>query len=98
MKGLHLANGYSTNMTLHPTAGDKFTWYATYPYGVRVAWYKQAFETQPDLEDNVARIFGHVDNKNDFLWGYGSAHSDPADWSSTSAPYYTFWDYETYGN
>lgn len=97
MNGLHLANGYATDMTVTANAGQRFSAWAKAPYGVRVAWYRQAYDTQPNYEHNIARIFGHQNNVNDYLWGYGSAGTDPAPYSSANAASYIMWDYDAYG-
>lgn len=102
MQGLHLANGYATQMYVNAKSGERFAYWAKAPYGVRVAWYRQAYETQPDtLSDGghiIARTFGHQNNINDYLWGYGSSGSDPAPYSSTSSASYVVWDYDVYGH
>lgn len=101
MNGLHLANGYSTKMFVDPGSGSRFAAWANAPYGVRVAWYRQAYETQPNTLDTgahiIARTFGHVNNVNDYLWGYGNAGRDPAPYSPANAGSYVFWDYDVYG-
>lgn len=93
MYGLHLANGYATDMTITANAGNRFSAWAKAPYGVRVAWYRQGYDTQNSYDRNVARIFGHKNNVNDYLWGYGNAGSDPPTYTATTAVDYRIWDY-----
>jgi len=102
MHGLHLANGYATQMIVTSNGGRRFAYWAKAPYGVRVAWYRQAYDSQPDTLQSgahiVARVFGHRSNINDYLWGYGSAGTDPPDYSATTASDYRKWDYDVYGH
>lgn len=102
MRGLHLANGYATQMIVTSNGGARFAAWAKAPYGVRVAWYRQAYDSQPNTLSSggriIARTFGHRNNVNDYLWGYGSAGSDPPVYSSTTAGDYLRWDYDVYGH
>lgn len=102
MNGLHLANGYATKMTVNSGSGARFAAWATAPYGVRVAWYRQAYDTRDNTLDTgdhiIARTFGSVNNVNDYLWGYGNAGRDPAPYSAATAGNYTIWDYDVYGH
>jgi len=91
--GIHLINGYSTDMTITANAGQRFSYWATAPYGVRVAWYKYGYDTQNGAWQNTARTFGASASVNDYLWGYGSVSSDPSPYT-TNPSAYTYWDYK----
>lgn len=89
--GLHLANGYSTDMTITSNAGSRFSYWAKRPYGVRVAWYRYGQDTQRAIDENIARTFGANNSYNDYLWGYGSVSSDPPSYASSPSSY-GVWD------
>lgn len=95
--GVHLINGYSTDMTITANGGSQFASFARpsgsrQAYGVRVAWYKYGQQTQSGANLNVARTFGAKTAVNDYLWGYGSVSADPAAYSSATAANYAYWD------
>lgn len=95
--GIHLINGYATDMTITSNGGQAFADYAKpagsrQAYGVRVAWYKYGQLTQKPGDVNVARTFGAKTAVNDYLWGYGSVAADPPAYSSSTAGQYAYWD------
>lgn len=95
--GIHLINGYATDMTITSNGGAVFSDYAKpsgsrQAYGVRVAWYKAGQVTQKSADRNVARTFGAKTAVNDYLWGYGAVSADPPSYSSTNADKYAYWD------
>jgi len=89
--GVHLICGYSTDMTVYPNSGSRFAYWAKYPYGVRVAWYRYGKDTQQAIDQNIARTFGANASVNDYLWGYGSVSSDPPFYSNSPGSY-GIWD------
>jgi hypothetical protein len=91
MNGAHLMCGYATDMTVTTNGGAKFAEYAKAPYGVRVAWYKYGLATQAGANRNIARTFGAISAKNDYLWGYGPVSADPVKYTADPSAY-TYWD------
>jgi len=91
--GIHLINGYATDMTITANAGERFSYWAKQPYGVRVAWYRYGYDTQYGFNQNIARTFGATASYNDYLWGYGSVSSDPP-FYTTDPNAYSYWDYK----
>lgn len=91
--GVHLICGYATDMTVTANAGERFAYWAMHPYGVRVAWYKYGYDTQLVQHENIARIFGALASKNDYLHGYGDNSSDPLSYTSDPDSY-SYWDYK----
>jgi len=95
--GIHLINGYSTDMTITTSGGLIFASYAMplgtrQAYGVRVAWYKYGQATQNAADVNTARTFGAKTAVNDYLWGYGPVAVDPPPYSPATAGQYAYWD------
>lgn len=89
--GVHLICGYCTDMTVKPESGSRFAYWAKYPYGVRVAWYRYGKDTQIGSDYSIARTFGANASYNDYLWGYGSVSSDPPSYTSSPGSY-GYWD------
>jgi len=95
--GIHLLNGYCTDMTVTSDGGRKFAEFAMpapdrQAYGVRVAWYKYGKATQKGSDKNTVRTFGAKASYNDYLWGYGKVSADPPAYSPSTAHLYEYWD------